>query len=607
MATLLPVFEQYSDANGDPLSGGSVTFYENNTTTLQTVYSDPALATPWANPITLDPDGRIPGIVYAPDSTRYTIVLKDSTPATIESRNDVFGYREDTPGAVNAADSGMDPSNTNNATALSGALTAASGRTLKIDAGVYQFDLDATTQFTPGADTTICGDGDTTVLQINNTDTATKTVFDMVNGSVKFCDLKIEFNTIVASATTIIFNLGDDSTLDHVTIDGGVAAANHTVQCTSIPATGSVDGVLIEKCNWSAANRTYLRSNGDTTAVTRMKVSKNYFHDISTDAIALNSPSGICDDVLIEGNTFFDVALIAVAIGSATNVRVVNNFAEDVDEFCHMEEKVEAAVITGNIVDSDCSNRCIFSSDNNFAAEAIPKDNVIANNILRRKTNGTARGVEIANNGSPTGIRNTIIADNVLVGWADGIFDSTAGGDGLSIHGNQVNDCTTGISAILGNSQIRDNVIKNATTGLSGQGGMFGKNTFHNCTTPISSTAGEMSVLGATLVYDRTDLVGGNNDFVLMSAGANDQFDGYISMHAYGTDTHEDVAGDYYNFDGSSLTQPMTGTGVSQSGGNLTLSVVDDTTNLVMRANNSGGTLSDASLQADMSGLLLID
>ena len=41
MALLLSPAMQYEDSNGDPLAGGSITFYDTNTTTLKSVYSDP--------------------------------------------------------------------------------------------------------------------------------------------------------------------------------------------------------------------------------------------------------------------------------------------------------------------------------------------------------------------------------------------------------------------------------------------------------------------------------------------------------------------------------------------------------------------------------------
>jgi len=94
-AILLQPSEQFNDSNGDPLSGGSITFYDTNTTTLKAVYSDAALTTSITNPAILDAAGRMPVDAYVTDGERYTLLVKDSTGAEIFTRNDVWGSIED--------------------------------------------------------------------------------------------------------------------------------------------------------------------------------------------------------------------------------------------------------------------------------------------------------------------------------------------------------------------------------------------------------------------------------------------------------------------------------------------------------------------------------
>lgn len=104
MALLLPPAQQFLDLNGNPLSGGSITFYSSGTTTLKAVYSDAALTVALANPYSLDAAGRLEGSVnaYSGDGERYTIEVKDSTGATSWTRNDVFGAIESDSGAAAA-------------------------------------------------------------------------------------------------------------------------------------------------------------------------------------------------------------------------------------------------------------------------------------------------------------------------------------------------------------------------------------------------------------------------------------------------------------------------------------------------------------------------
>lgn len=74
-----------TDNNGDPLGLGTVTFYDAGTTNLRTVYTDFALATPAANPATLDTAGRL--VVYT--NKRVKLLIKDVNGATIRTIDNV--------------------------------------------------------------------------------------------------------------------------------------------------------------------------------------------------------------------------------------------------------------------------------------------------------------------------------------------------------------------------------------------------------------------------------------------------------------------------------------------------------------------------------------
>lgn len=59
MTGLLPNGQQqFCDLNGQPMSGGSVYFYEVGTTTPKTTYQDSALSVPNTNPVILNAAGR---------------------------------------------------------------------------------------------------------------------------------------------------------------------------------------------------------------------------------------------------------------------------------------------------------------------------------------------------------------------------------------------------------------------------------------------------------------------------------------------------------------------------------------------------------------------
>lgn len=60
------------DGNGAPVAGSTLTFYQNHTTTLQSIYTAIDLMTPLVNPLTCDASGEFPQI-WGPDSIPYSV------------------------------------------------------------------------------------------------------------------------------------------------------------------------------------------------------------------------------------------------------------------------------------------------------------------------------------------------------------------------------------------------------------------------------------------------------------------------------------------------------------------------------------------------------
>src|SRR5260370_370679 len=80
MATRLPFGkQQFTDANGGPLAGGSVSFFIPGTTTPKNTWQDAGETTLNTNPVTLDSAGR--AIIFG--SGNYRQIVKDSLGNTI--------------------------------------------------------------------------------------------------------------------------------------------------------------------------------------------------------------------------------------------------------------------------------------------------------------------------------------------------------------------------------------------------------------------------------------------------------------------------------------------------------------------------------------------
>lgn len=98
MADMIPVFSpdvQITDSNGDPVAGGSLTFYNAGTTDARVVYSDPGPTTSLGNVVTLNADGRpVSGaslVTIYTGTTAYKFVVKDSDGATLRTHDNLPG------------------------------------------------------------------------------------------------------------------------------------------------------------------------------------------------------------------------------------------------------------------------------------------------------------------------------------------------------------------------------------------------------------------------------------------------------------------------------------------------------------------------------------
>lgn len=89
------ILAQYFTDDGQVLSGGTLTFYENLTTTPKNTYTAPALSVANPNPLTIESDGR-PGVdIWG--SGVYTVVLKNSLGSTLETVDYVQSDGEELP------------------------------------------------------------------------------------------------------------------------------------------------------------------------------------------------------------------------------------------------------------------------------------------------------------------------------------------------------------------------------------------------------------------------------------------------------------------------------------------------------------------------------
>jgi len=86
MSRILDIGTQFLDANGNPLSGGKLNFYDTGTTNRKTTYSDSDLSVANANPVVMGADG-VPGNIFGTGD--YKMVLTDSAGVQLRSMDPV--------------------------------------------------------------------------------------------------------------------------------------------------------------------------------------------------------------------------------------------------------------------------------------------------------------------------------------------------------------------------------------------------------------------------------------------------------------------------------------------------------------------------------------
>ena len=85
--------EQFFDADGDPLAGGKLRFYDAGTSSPRTVYQDSDVAVPWSQPVTLDSAGRLTASVYISEGA-FKATLHTSAEVLVWTEDDIPGAPE---------------------------------------------------------------------------------------------------------------------------------------------------------------------------------------------------------------------------------------------------------------------------------------------------------------------------------------------------------------------------------------------------------------------------------------------------------------------------------------------------------------------------------
>jgi hypothetical protein len=314
--------------------------------------------------------------------------------------------------------------------ALRDALASAAGQTLYIPAGTYDLELPDAEPLIPAANTRIVGDGPATVLRaVPPGPVSDWRLFNLANPGVTLQDFRVEALPVTGDGGQFITLSASNLRLERLELDGGHSPTNQAVvHCLGLGNGAYADGVALldlEVCNWRYG---LLKGNTDTSSQRRIRILGGFWHDNYANHIALNTPTGYINDVLVHGVTFRDcwggpdygTYGIMCGCASATNLRITDCFFDGAGkQAIHIEENAKHVVVQGNtcaLTDKAAHGIVVLANDVGGTMKT-PTYLSLSGNVLRGagKANATGRAVYIVN------AQHCSVADNVIDSWDVGI------------------------------------------------------------------------------------------------------------------------------------------------------------------------------------------
>jgi hypothetical protein len=325
----------------------------------------------------------------------------------------------------------------------------------------------------------IQGQGPQTILTIDmNALTGAKTIFSITN--VVFKDMTI--NCVVPTAgglTSFIFSVnGDGNTFQNLNGDGGLTYSSGNVVETSFTyfsfINTTVSNFNILNCklsNWKAIT---FKANTNSTSTTNMIVDNNIFTDNLVWDVLINSPTGVCENIIVSNNIFLrennddSQADHSITMVNVTGCRVVNNTFRgyySVNGALHSEEGAEFYVVSGNTFITDGSGISMITNNAAGSGQIPVKNTIICDNTFSAySASVNAFRAIYLTSGNVENVQNFKIQNNII----KGDYEVGVAIDGLSVldvQNNIFDSCDYGVRITRRcNSTVRNNIFRNITT-----------------------------------------------------------------------------------------------------------------------------------------------
>ena len=396
---------------------------------------------------------------------------------------------------------------TDDLAAFTAALSACAGKKLRIPEGAYYLPFTSTSALTPPANINIAGDGrDVAELVFEPSSTTDRNAFSVSNAGFSLTGVTVTLDVPAGGSCSVFAPTASGVMIENCDIDGGCtsvgASISHVAHGIKMPASGTVNDITLRGTSFHRLRYPFLKANTSTCTNRRIDVTDCEFYGNYNEDLSFNSPSGVCDSVVVQGCHFHDGAGIAASVdqlqaafASVSNFVVSGNtFAGDVLDAIHIEENSINWSVSGNTIDVDGNG--IFIIENNVSGSYTTPVNgaIVGNSLYKAGTQKEAgkHGIWIADGaGTATlvALQRSVIANNTVLGFDSGIVCDGTLDDTVSIFGNTAENCNSGIFAPYLNLLVNGNITSNCGIGINASfGGCVQGHTFINCT--VAATCG---------------------------------------------------------------------------------------------------------------------
>jgi len=514
--------------------------------------------------------------------------------------------------------------------AVQAAITASSGKRLRLPAGNYLIDFTGTTAFSVPADVELVGDGTgaTTVTFVPDS-VSYRQGFNNSYGGLVLRDLKLTAIVPVGGEFAFFAHASTGLTLDNVDVDGAItnsgATVSHTAYAFLLSANADAHDITATNCDFHRLSYVVLKAGSNTRANRRLSFAHCDFYGNYNEDLSFNSPhsSSVMDDVQVYMCRFRDgsgngasLYQLYCAFASVTNFRVGGcSFSGTAAEAVHIEENSKYGTITGNNIniDNEGGSTCgaIQLTDNNVSGTSyMPQFITISGNTV--KNAGTAKetgnyGIWLVDNGSAEVPGKKIIVEaNNIDGYEMGV--NIAGAtldDSCSIRNNVIANCAQGIRGSFGSLNVSGNTTDTCDTGIySSNGGAAQDHTFVNCTLNVDAVNRPFMLVNPTFLYSEFAISATSSVYkALVVSGANDRHYGVMSSYVM-TETGANAAMqcDEVTWDGTTFTATEK---VKYEPGSCQIASVQNSGNLAAQVYSTPA-VTTARLQVKFNGMLLV-